>query len=191
VKSDEHRLSITARLTYAALAVSLAFGGSITATVAYDTYVAMPSEVELRPEPPPPAAQLPPPESPPSEPPIDPMQQALATIYGGLPATAVLEVQAQQIGSVVYLVGEAESRRTVALAAEAIGQVAGVRAVDVRRMAIVDRTHTVAEGETLSRIAHHYYGESSAWRRIVDANPGLEPDRVRPGTALVIPPLDR
>lgn len=189
-RPDDNRLSITARLAYAALAVSLAFGGGIAATVAYDTYVAPPGE-NARPVSPPPASRLPPPEAEPREPPIDPLQQALATIDGALPATAVLEVQAQQVGSVVYLVGRAESRRTVALAADAVGQVAGVRAVDVRQMNIMDRGHTVLDGETLSRIAAHYYGEPTAWRRIVSANPGLDPDRVRPGTTLVIPPLDR
>ena len=49
--------------------------------------------------------------------------------------------------------------------------------------------HTVADGESLSTIAAHYYGKGSLWRRIYDHNRDVldSPDRVREGTVLKIP----
>jgi nucleoid-associated protein YgaU len=54
--------------------------------------------------------------------------------------------------------------------------------------AAAPRTHQVASGETLQKIAKRYYGTVNRWRRIADANPGVDPSRLRPGTSLVIPP---
>lgn len=52
------------------------------------------------------------------------------------------------------------------------------------------RTHTVRAGDTLSALADRYYGDASAWRRLVDANPTVinDPADLRIGTTLVIPP---
>lgn len=49
------------------------------------------------------------------------------------------------------------------------------------------RRHRVQSGETLSRIAERYLGRPSAWPRIVEANPGLDPDRLAVGMEIVIP----
>ncbi|MCX8040452.1 MAG: LysM peptidoglycan-binding domain-containing protein [Planctomycetota bacterium] len=51
------------------------------------------------------------------------------------------------------------------------------------------RTHTVAKGETLSDISAQHYGSARHWRRIVEANPGLDPARLNVGQVLQIPPL--
>ncbi|MEO1129250.1 MAG: LysM peptidoglycan-binding domain-containing protein [Planctomycetota bacterium] len=48
--------------------------------------------------------------------------------------------------------------------------------------------YIVARGDTLSEISKALYGRASLWRRIVDANPGLDPERLRPGMVLKIPP---
>jgi nucleoid-associated protein YgaU len=48
--------------------------------------------------------------------------------------------------------------------------------------------YIVARGDTLSEISKALYGRASLWRRIVDANPGLNPERLRPGMVLKIPP---
>ncbi|TBR09722.1 MAG: LysM peptidoglycan-binding domain-containing protein [Lysobacter sp.] len=52
--------------------------------------------------------------------------------------------------------------------------------------------YTVKRGDTLSHIAKHFYGHSSRWKAIFDANRDQlkDPDRIRPGQELVIPPLD-
>jgi nucleoid-associated protein YgaU len=52
-------------------------------------------------------------------------------------------------------------------------------------------SYVVAEGDTLATIADKFYGDSSQWRRIYDANRsaiGENPDAVRIGTTLRIPP---
>ena len=51
------------------------------------------------------------------------------------------------------------------------------------------RVHVVAEDETLSDIADHYYGSSDKWVKIHRANRSTikDPDRIYPGMKLVIP----
>jgi hypothetical protein len=51
-------------------------------------------------------------------------------------------------------------------------------------------THTVAPGDTLSKIAQQYYGDPSLWTRIYAANRsviGPNPNLIFPGQTLVIP----
>ena len=48
--------------------------------------------------------------------------------------------------------------------------------------------HTVKyPGETLSIIAGWYTGRTDNWRRIVDANPGLKPEKIRLGQLIMVP----
>jgi 5'-nucleotidase/UDP-sugar diphosphatase len=49
------------------------------------------------------------------------------------------------------------------------------------------RTHTVVKGDTLYQISVKYYGTGSKWPRIVEANPGLKPERMPVGKTIVIP----
>ena len=52
-------------------------------------------------------------------------------------------------------------------------------------------SYTVGEGDTLASIAGRFYGDETQWRRIYDANRqaiGENPDAVRIGTVLRIPP---
>lgn len=48
--------------------------------------------------------------------------------------------------------------------------------------------HLYAEGETLSLLAHRYYGDWREWPRIADYNSVSDPRRVVVGTTLFIPP---
>jgi len=59
--------------------------------------------------------------------------------------------------------------------------------VDVRPEPTM-RTYVIASGDTLSGIAFTYYGTGIAWLRIAEANPDVDPDRLRVGTTLRIPP---
>jgi nucleoid-associated protein YgaU len=54
------------------------------------------------------------------------------------------------------------------------------------------RTHTVAKGDTLSKIAKTYYGKASLYPKIFDANRDQldDPDRSQPGQVLKIPARD-
>ncbi len=49
-------------------------------------------------------------------------------------------------------------------------------------------THTVRRGETLGEIAQYYYGVASKVDRIIQANPGIDPDKpLKEGSYLNIP----
>jgi nucleoid-associated protein YgaU len=54
------------------------------------------------------------------------------------------------------------------------------------------RTHEVRKGDTLSSISLQYYGKSTLWRRIYDANRARidSPDRLTVGVQLEIPPAE-
>jgi nucleoid-associated protein YgaU len=48
-------------------------------------------------------------------------------------------------------------------------------------------THTVRHGETLFSIAKITYGDGKQWKKIVAANPGVSPSKLKVGQVLVIP----
>jgi nucleoid-associated protein YgaU len=54
----------------------------------------------------------------------------------------------------------------------------------------VDTHHVVRKNETLTGIAKKVYGDAGLWRRIANANPGINPDVLQPGTRLRIPAED-
>jgi hypothetical protein len=60
----------------------------------------------------------------------------------------------------------------------------------VRSSAATARSHTVLSGETLIELAARYYGDETRWREIYRANADriADPDNLRVGTVLVIPP---
>lgn len=47
--------------------------------------------------------------------------------------------------------------------------------------------HVVQSGETLGMIADWYTGKSSNWTQIMSVNPGLRPERLKPGQIVLIP----
>ncbi|MAD97959.1 MAG: peptidoglycan-binding protein [Flavobacteriaceae bacterium] len=51
--------------------------------------------------------------------------------------------------------------------------------------------HTVKSGESLSKIAKHYYGDFMKYKQIFEANTNIlkNPDVIHPGQELVIPKL--
>ncbi len=49
------------------------------------------------------------------------------------------------------------------------------------------RTHIVNRGDTLWSIARRNYGSGRMWHQIADANPGVDPHRLRIGQRLVVP----
>lgn len=52
-----------------------------------------------------------------------------------------------------------------------------------------EQTYTVASGDSLSKIAKHFYGDANQWRRIFEANRDIlkDPDLIYPGQTLKIP----
>jgi nucleoid-associated protein YgaU len=51
------------------------------------------------------------------------------------------------------------------------------------------RTYTVKSGDSLSKIAKHYYGDANKWHRIYEANRDKikNPDLIHPGQEFTIP----
>jgi len=49
------------------------------------------------------------------------------------------------------------------------------------------RTHVVQQGETIVKIAEAAYGSQNYWPHIVRANPGVTPEKLRPGMTLILP----
>jgi nucleoid-associated protein YgaU len=52
-----------------------------------------------------------------------------------------------------------------------------------------EQTYTVVSGDSLSKIAKHFYGDANHWRRIFEANRDTldDPDKIYPGQTLKIP----
>ena len=53
----------------------------------------------------------------------------------------------------------------------------------------VYETYEVKSGDSLSKIAKHYYGSGNAWKTIFDANTDIlkDPNKIFPGQKLKIP----
>lgn len=51
------------------------------------------------------------------------------------------------------------------------------------------KTYTVAAGDSLSKIAKHYYGDVNQYMKIFNANKNIlsDPNAIKPGQVLVIP----
>jgi len=56
-------------------------------------------------------------------------------------------------------------------------------------VAINQKTYTIAKGDLLADIAKKNYGDASKWQKIVDANKGLDPNRLKVGQKIVLPDL--
>jgi phage tail protein X len=49
--------------------------------------------------------------------------------------------------------------------------------------------YTVQPGDTLTGIAVHHYGSALEWRAILNVNPGLVPEKLRPGKTIFLPDM--
>lgn len=103
-----------------------------------------------------------------------------------------VEVQGEK-ATVFGKVDDQAEREKVVLA---LGNVVGIARVDDRMEAARKEPeavfHTVAKGETLSKIAKQHYGSASKYPMIFEANRPMltDPDKIYPGQVLRIPPPD-
>ena len=87
-------------------------------------------------------------------------------------------------------VASEEDRRKAEQAIEArLGKISNHLEVQVAHGGMGIRLYTVKAGDTLSRIAEQHYGDSSQWKRILEANADLirDPDKIQPGWQLQLP----
>jgi LysM repeat protein len=52
-----------------------------------------------------------------------------------------------------------------------------------------EKTHVIAKNETLAEISQKYFGTAKNWKKIVEANPGLDPRSMKVGQKITIPAL--
>jgi nucleoid-associated protein YgaU len=91
--------------------------------------------------------------------------------------------------------GVAKDQATRERAILAAGNVEGVQKVDDQMTVEVASAppaqyYTVVKGDTLSKIAKHFYGDANAYPAIFEANQPMlkHPDKIYPGQNLRIPP---
>lgn len=122
-------------------------------------------------------------------------EQALATHVRGMN----LEIENPSFGvsgGTVTVRGIVATQETSEKVALTVGNVAGVEAVDNWLKVVTPKPeavfYTVVSGDTLSKIAKEQYGNAMKYPVIFEANkPMLEhPDKIYPGQALRIPPLE-
>ena len=92
--------------------------------------------------------------------------------------------------------GEAHDQATKEKVILVVGNTAGIATVDdqltVENPEPEARFHTVESGDSLSKIAKHYYGNAMKYPEIFEANKPMltDPDKIYPGQVLRIPHLD-
>ena len=77
--------------------------------------------------------------------------------------------------------------RSVAAPAPAPAPAAAPQPKPAPQPAAGGRSYTIKPGDVLWNISKEVYGDGTKYQRILDANPGLNPDNMKPGTKIVIP----
>lgn len=97
---------------------------------------------------------------------------------------------------VLQVKGTAATQYEKNLIWDKIKEVGGVEPTDIMAdIKVADETvyarHTVASGETLGKIAKHYYGDAMKYKEIFAANSDIlkNPDVIHPDQELIIPNL--
>jgi nucleoid-associated protein YgaU len=96
-------------------------------------------------------------------------------------------------GDTVTVYGEAESQAAKEKAILAVGNTEGIATVDDRISVVVPEPeaqfYEVKSGDSLSKIAKHFYGDAMKYNVIFEANTPMlkDPDKIYPGQMLRIP----
>ncbi|MFS4467712.1 LysM peptidoglycan-binding domain-containing protein [Maribacter sp. 2210JD10-5] len=97
-------------------------------------------------------------------------------------------------GGVLKIKGQANTPYEKDLIWDKIKALGGENASDIKaNITVADDSvyhrHTVASGESLSKIAKHYYGDAMKYKQIFSANTNIlsNPDVIHPDQVLVIP----
>lgn len=99
-------------------------------------------------------------------------------------------------GDTATVTGAALNQTTKEKVVLVVGNTSGIAQVDDQMTVEVEEPvaqfHTVASGDTLGKIAKHYYGNAMKYPVIFEANKPMltDPDKIYPGQVLRIPALD-
>lgn len=95
---------------------------------------------------------------------------------------------------VLKVKGQAATQYQKNLLWDKIKEIGGENPSDIKaNITVADESiyarHTVKSGESLSKIAKHYYGDAMKYKKIFEANTGIlkDPDVIHPDQVLVIP----
>ncbi len=95
---------------------------------------------------------------------------------------------------VLKVKGQASNQYEKNLLWDKIKEIGGENPSDIKaNITVADETiyakHVVKSGESLSKIAKHYYGDAMKYKKIFEANTGIlkNPDVIHPDQVLVIP----
>ncbi len=99
-------------------------------------------------------------------------------------------------GGILKIKGEANTPYEKNVIWDKIKEIGGQSPSDIKANITVSddsvyHRHTVRGGESLSKIAKHYYGDAMKYNKIFDANTNIlkNPDLIHPDQVLVIPNL--
>jgi nucleoid-associated protein YgaU len=108
----------------------------------------------------------------------------------------VRDMNVEVEGDTAIVWGEADSQETREKVVLVLGNTEGIANVDDRMTVAIEEPqaqfHTVVSGDSLSKIAKHYYGDAMKYPVIFEANKPMlkSPDLIYPGQVLRIPALD-
>lgn len=101
-----------------------------------------------------------------------------------------------EVGGVLKIKGEAGTQYEKNLLWDKIKEIGGENPGDIAaNITVLDTSvyarHTVKGGESLSKIAKHYYGDPMKYKAIFEANTNIlkNPDVIHPDQELIIPNL--
>lgn len=139
-----------------------------------------------------PAAEVDAAAEPAADVPSSTLAQRAASALDGVQGLDGAALELKLAGDKAILLGEVVSWKQKRAAEKALKDVEGLASVDTSGVAILARTkgaeHVVEKGDTLSKIAHQYYGDGSVTKPIEDANQ-VTSKNLRIGQALKIPPV--
>jgi nucleoid-associated protein YgaU len=123
----------------------------------------------------------------------DPAEKIKDNIAAANPGVDGLDVKFED--GVVHLSGKADSAEAMEKAVLMAGNVQGVTEVKVDGMEAPApepevEYYTIASGDSLSKIAKHYYGNAMDYPKLFEANREVikDPDLIYPGQKIRIPP---
>jgi nucleoid-associated protein YgaU len=111
---------------------------------------------------------------------------AVAQNAAGLGASGTAQAAPSQIDQTTTAANTTSSQDASAVPPVTEGT---LRGTDAAQLASA-KTHVVKAGETYSKISQELFGTSRYYAKIEQANPNIDPTRLKPGMTITIPPID-